>query len=261
MTILLTDLQVGRTGFGSAAQAVNSDTGMIMLLHLNANQTSGGVVSIPPMTEVNVPGQGEMPLEEVVSLGGPSLLAETVGDLTGVPLNHFARIDFSHVESMVNAAGGVTVTLPQTTESFGYVFQKGANHVNGAEAVAYTRDTSLTEAGRVLRQQSMMRAILDKIASDHLLTSPLTATRVLSAMTTLLTLDSNFTNSDVLSLTTHLGGLAGSGSLFVTAPTKTVDGSLVLNPTESSALWSAIKNGTLAAFAKKYPHTVTPPAP
>jgi LCP family protein required for cell wall assembly len=261
MTILLTDLQVGPTGYGSATQAVNSDTGLIMLLHLNANQTSGGVVSISPLTEVNVPGQGEMPIEEVVSIGGPSLLAETVHDLTGVPLNHYARIDFTHVDSVVNAVGGVSVTLPETTQSFGYVFQKGVNHINGAEAVAYTRDPSLTEAGRVLRQQSITRAILGKIASDHLLTSPLTAARVLSALTGLLTLDSNFTNSEILSLTTHLSGLAGRASVFVTAPTKTVDGSVVLNPAESSAIWSAIKDGTIAAFAKKYPATVTPPAP
>jgi LCP family protein required for cell wall assembly len=261
MTLLLTDLQFGPTGYGSAAQADNGNTGLIMLLHLNANGKSGGVVSILPQTMVDVPGEGDMQLWEVASIGGASLLVETVHDLTGVAINHFARIDFNHVDSMVNAIGGVSVTLPQTTQSFGYVFPKGADKINGLEALAYTRDTSLTEAGRVQRQQSLTRAILDKIASDHLLTSPLTANHVLGALSVLLTLDSNFTNSQVLSLATHLGSLAGSASTFVTTPTKTVDGSVVLNPAESGALWAAINSDAIASFAKKYPDTITPSAP
>lgn len=260
-TILLTGFQVGPTGQSSAAQAANSNTGLIMLLHLNANQTTGSVVSIPPQTEVNVPGQGEMQLQEVTSVGGASLLAETVHDLTGVPINHYARIDFTHVSSIVNAIGGVTVTLPEATQSFGYVLKQGVNKLNGTEALAYARDASLTENGRVLRQQSLTRAVLDKIGSEHLLTSPLTATRVLNSLTGVLTLDSNFTNSQVLSLATHLGTLAGSASTFVTAPTETVNGSVVLSPAESSALWSAMNKDTVAAFAQQNPDTVTPAAP
>jgi LCP family protein required for cell wall assembly len=257
-TVLLTDGQAtGATSTGVS----NGNAGLIMVLHLNAGQTSGGVISIPPLTEVNVPGQGVMPIEEVSSIGGPSLLVETVHDLTGVPINHYARIDFAHVESTVDAVGGVTVTLPKATESMGYFFKKGANQISGAEVLAYTRDPSLTATGRVLRQQSLVRAIFDKIGSKHLLINPLTMTRVLNALTSLLTLDSNFSNSQVISLSTHLGGLAGSAATFVTAPTKTVDGSVVLNTAASSTLWSEIKNGSIAAFAKKYPATVTPLAP
>jgi LCP family protein required for cell wall assembly len=257
-TVLLTDGQpTGATSTGVS----NGNAGLIMLLHLNAGQTSGSVISIPPLTEVNVPGQGVIPIEEVNSIGGPSLLVETVGDLTGVPINHYARIDFAHVESMVDAVGGVTVTLPEATESMGYFFREGANQISGAEVLAYTRDPSLTDTGRVLRQQSLVRAIFDKIASAHLLISPLTTTRVLNALTSLLTLDSNFSNSEVMSLATHLGGLAGSAATFVTAPTETVDGSVVLNSAESSALWSAISNDTVASFAQQNPDTVTPGAP
>jgi hypothetical protein len=39
------------------------------------------------------------------------------------------------------------------------------------------------------------------------------------------------------------------------------DGSEVLEPAQSAALWSAVKNGTVAAFAEKYPSSVTPTAP
>ena len=260
MTILLTGSQVGPTGQSGTPQGPE-DTGLIMLLHLNANQSTGGVVSLPPQAEVNVPGYGTMPLGNVIAIGGPSLLTETVHDLTGVPINHYARIDFNHVASVVDALSGVSVTLPNTTQSFGHVFPQGVNQINGTEALQYARQPSLTETGRVLRQGSLMRAVLSKLAADHLLTSPLTLTRVLNALTSMLTVDSTFTNSQILSQANHLGGLASSTGTFITVPTETVSGSVVLNPSESSALWSAINKGSLASFAQQYPDTITPAAP
>jgi LCP family protein required for cell wall assembly len=263
MTILLTDAQVGPTGL-SPAQAggeTSGETGLIMLLHINAGGKAGGAVSIPPQAMVNVPGRGEMQLQYVVAVGGPSLLVETINHLTGVPINHFARLDFTHVVSMVNAEGGVSVTLPKATEIFGHLFHAGVNQVDGTEALDYARDPSLTETGRVLRQQSLTRAILDKLGNKHLLINPLTMNRVLNALMGMLTVDSNFSNSQVESLATDLGNMTGGAGTFVTAPARVTDGSVVLRPAESSDLWSAINGGSIAAFAKKYPDTVTPAAP
>jgi LCP family protein required for cell wall assembly len=260
MTILLTDSQVGPTGSASASQTTGQ-TGLIMLLHINADDRAGGAVSIPPQTMVYVPGHGEMQIEDVVAVGGPSLLVETVRDLTGVPINHFARINFTHVDSMVNAEGGVSVRLPRATVSFGHLFPAGVNHIDGTQALEYARDPSLTEKGRVLRQQSLTRAILDKLGSEHLLTSPWTMNRVLNALVSLLTVDSDFTNSQIESTATHLSGLSGRAGTFVTAPTRVIDGAVVLKLAESRALWSAINRGSLAAFAREHPGTVTPAAP
>ncbi len=50
----------------------------MMLLHINANGKAGGAVSIPTQTMVNVPGYGEMQLQNVVAVGGPSLFVEKV---------------------------------------------------------------------------------------------------------------------------------------------------------------------------------------
>jgi LCP family protein required for cell wall assembly len=260
MTVLLTSTQVGPTGL-SDGQGVDSDTGLIMLLHINADKSAGGAVSIPPQAEVSVPGYGEMPLGDVIAVGGPSLLTETVRNLTGLPINHYARINFNQVNSVVNALGGVSVTLPKTTESFGHVFSEGVNQVNGTQALEYARQPSLTETGRVERQGSLMRAVLGKVADDDLLTNPLTMTRVLNALTSMLTVDSTFTNSQVLSWATDLGELPSSAITFVTAPTETVDESVMLSPVVSKALWCAIKTDSVASFAQHNPDTVTPAAP
>ena len=89
-----------------------------MLLHVNASGYNGGVVSIPPQSIVNVPGHGRMEIEEALVLGGPSLLVQTVQDLTHIQIDHYARIDFSHVGHVVNVMGGVNVTLPDVAENF-----------------------------------------------------------------------------------------------------------------------------------------------
>jgi LCP family protein required for cell wall assembly len=247
MTVLLTASSV------PTGDNIPGESSLIMLLHINADHRAGGAVSIPPQTEVNVPGKGEMPLLNVMRVGGPSLLTETVRSLTGVPINHYARVDFGDVASLVDAVGGVSVTLPEATESFGYFFRKGVNQLNGAEALAYARQLSLSETGRVLRQQSLMRAILTKVANEHLLTRPMTMNRLLCALTTLLTLDSTFTNSQVFRLATQLGGVSSRGVTYVTAPTE--------NPVESRALWAAIDSDSIALFARQHPDTVTPAAP
>jgi LCP family protein required for cell wall assembly len=284
MTILLTDTGVGPTGL-SAAQAAklaksnsakaktikgeiaqakaaaSGASGLIMLLHINADNKAGGVVSIPPQTVVNVPGHGKMQIQNVIAVGGPSLLVKTLETVTGLPINHYTRVDFSHVSAMIKAEGGVSVTLPKAEVSFGHHFTKGVNQINGAEALDYARAQGLTEAARVLRQQSLTRAVLSKLGNKHLLINPLSATRVLNALTSMLTVDSSLTNSQVEGLATDLGHLTGNESTYVTAPTKTIHGSVVFQPAEAGALWSSVNSGSIAAFAKKYPKAVTPAAP
>jgi LCP family protein required for cell wall assembly len=260
MTILLTDADDGSAAVHSVKQPA-AKSGMILLLHIDAGNRAAGVVSIPAGTVVTVPGHGKMRIEDVDAIGGPSLLVETVHEMTGVPINHFAQIDFVHVSVLVDALGGVSIRLPSASESFGHQFRTGVNQIGGIEALEYTGDPTLTEAGRVLRQEYLTRVILDKVGSEHLLINPLKVNGVLHALVSMLTVDSNFSNSQVENLATQLGSLTGTASTFITAPTRVADGSEVLDPAPSAALWAAVKNGTIAAFAKKYPSSVTATAP
>jgi LCP family protein required for cell wall assembly len=259
MTVLITGKGIGPTGSMSVPE--NSSSGLIMLLHINANHKAGGVVSIPPQTIVSIPGHGRTKIQDALAFGGPSLLVQTVENLTHDQIDHYARIDFAHVANVVNVIGGVNVTLPETTTSFGHVFHVGVNHLNGITALYYARQPSLTEEGRVLRQQSLIRAILHTLADRHMLTNPITMYRVLHALIGMLTVDSDFTNSELEHLATELGGLNGHKGTFVTAPTREVAGQVHLRSRIARQLWVAIRQDSLAAFAEKYPFTVTPWAP
>jgi LCP family protein required for cell wall assembly len=244
---------------GTAIQGVPSNySKFFMLLHINANGRTGAAVGIPGDAMVPVPGFGTRPLWFAFKTGGPSLLVQTVHQLTGVPINHYAEIDLDHITSLVDAIGGVDVTLSASGKSFGHTFSAGVNHLTGITAVYYARDPSLTDEGRMLREEDLLRAILTKIASDHLLTNPVTAIRVLNAITGTLTVDSNMTNSEIESLARKLGHLGGNAATFVIAPTRTVNGHLFLNTPVADQLWKATEKNSITEFVTAFPATLTP---
>lgn len=259
-TILITGAGFGPTGSSAPGTSAPEPSGLIMLLHINADKKAGGVVSLPPTAVVAVPGHRTMQLEQALALGGPSLLVQTVEQLTGAPVNHYARIDFQHVAAVVDAVGGVYVNVPEQDTSFSYTFHVGINHLDGVAALFYVRQQSLTETARVLRQQSLIRAILRKLASHRLLANPVTMFHVLSAVDSMLAVDSDFTNSDIESLALQLGTLSGPDGTFLTAPTEAAGKQVIFNPQISAQLWQAIRHDSIAAFAQQYPATLTPVA-
>jgi LCP family protein required for cell wall assembly len=259
-TFLIAAAPFGPTGTSTEAAAQSQESNLIMLLHTNANGTGGGALSFPGNLLVNVPNVGIEPLWDALADGGPSVLVKTVTQLTGLSIQHYARLDFNHISGLVNAIGGVTVTVPAATEGFGYNFVKGSNNLTGVTAIYYARDTTLSDQDRLLRQENLVRAVISKIADDHLLTNPVTMVHVLNALTSMLAVDSSFTNSDIESLATQFGSLAADAATFVTVPTETAGTNQTLNPALDNQLWTAVKDDSIAAFATSNPSTVTPQA-
>jgi LCP family protein required for cell wall assembly len=257
-TFVVTAYPQGPTGTTSQQVAQSELSNLVVLLHTDANGKGGGAVSIPGSVIVDVPGAGREPLWDTVTKGGPSLLVQTITQLTGIRVNHYARLDFTHIANLVDAVGGVNVTLPAATTGFGYTLVKGVNHLTGVNSIYYARDPAITSQQRLLRQENLLRAVMSKIANDHLLINPITAVHVLKAITSSLAVDSNFTNSDIESLARQFGKLTADAATFVNVPTRAVSGGRVLNTKLADQLWTAVKHDGIAAFAKKYPSTVEP---
>jgi LCP family protein required for cell wall assembly len=239
-----------------AAQSRFSDT--IVLFHTDANGKGGGAVTIQADTRVDVPGRGTEPLWDAIKQGGPSLLVQTITQFTGISINHYAQLDFDHIASLVDAVGGVNVTVPHATRGTGYSFVKGVNHLTGVTAIYYGRDPSISSQDRLLRQENLLRTVISTIANGHLLVNPVTDVRVLNALTSSLAVDGNFTNSEIESLATHFGRLGADAATFVIAPTQTVRGNVEPSTTLDDQLWTAVKHDSIAAFAQEYPTTVAP---
>ena len=271
MTILLTGSErtpatVGGTGALGSSTAPQGMSGLIALVHIDADGHAGAIVHIPPNVLVKVPGHGITQLWNSMPLGGPSLLIRAVEHLTNVRIDHYSVVSFDGLASALGPLGGVDVLLPETTSSNGVVFHRGLNHLTASTALDYVRQVSLTQDGRVLRQSAFLRAILVELDRLHLLTNPTSDFAILNAFTKALSVDSNFTNSELVALATNLELLGSHAGSFVSAPVQrhfTFHGQSAesLNRRISHRLWQAIRHDAVSAFARRYPFTVTPIAP
>jgi LCP family protein required for cell wall assembly len=255
------------TGTG-AVPDVYAQTGLIQLLHLNAvtkgeTSRSGAVISIPANVVVPVPGQGSMPLYDVVAIGGPSLLVQTLEELTHARIDHYSAVDYASLPQVVGAVGGVNVTVPYTTTSHGFTFWAGVNRITRANALAYVRQPSVNQITRMQLQANLLRAILIKIAADRLFLP--TDWSVINAVVNAVSVDSDLSNSQLVSLAESLAWLESRDGTFVDAPVTNPSvpdrQPTYLNPQLSAQLWAALRTDTVANFAQRYPFTVTPVAP
>ena len=258
LTILLTDTQV--------VPDANTNTGLVELLHLNANGHRGGVVSFPANTWVKVPGHGHMELGHTLAVGGPSLMVETIEHLTGVRINDYSAIDFAALPAVVGALGGVDVDVPFAVTSFGFHFHAGINHLNAGDALAYVRQPGVSEIGREQLQENLLRAILDKIARGGLF-KPGRDIALLKAVVKAVSVDSTLSNRQLERLALRLSDLKGRDGVFVDVAVKhgsPITGDTLpvfLNNRIDEQLWRAIRDDNIAGFAQRYPQTITPGAP
>jgi LCP family protein required for cell wall assembly len=268
MTVLLTSSGPGPgprggSGVDGSSTAPEGASGLIALVHLNADNHHGAVVSIPANTVVKVPGHGSMKIWSALTLGGPSLLIKTVEQLTNVRIDHYSVLDFAGVAQVVGAMHGVPVTVPYTVTSLGFTFRAGRNILTASNVLAYVRQPGVSQVGRTQLQSNLIRAILTKVARQHLFSHVATDYRVLHAMAAALSVDSNFTNAQLISLALRLGGLMAGDGVFITTPTTSSPGtgSVFQRQPLDRLLWAAIRHDSVADYAQRYPFTVTPGAP
>jgi LCP family protein required for cell wall assembly len=254
MTVLLTSYALGQSKATAAkARGAGLRSGLIALIHLNADQKTGAVVSLPANLVVPVPGHGSKELGDALAIGGPSLLIKTIEGFTDVRIDHYSILSFAGTLRVISALGGVNVDAPLATTSEGHAFQQGTNHV--------------IEIGRELLQQNLIRAILSKIAHQDLFNSATADLRLVRALSGAISVDSNLTNSELESLALRLGKLGAGAGTFVDTPvrngsaTSGGDRPVHLNQALGAKLWKAIRTGGVANFAHVHPSTVTPVAP
>jgi anionic cell wall polymer biosynthesis LytR-Cps2A-Psr (LCP) family protein len=213
---------------------------------LNPAATRASVVSIPRDAWVAVPDHGQAKISTAYGLGGPTLLVRTVEQLTHVRIDHFAVIDFAGFRQMVDAVGGIDVN--------------GA-HLGGSEALAYVSQgtaSAVEYRDRLARQQTAIRALLDRTADDGLLGDPLKLFRLLDALSKAVSVDETLTSAGMDGLGLQMRGLRTSTTQFAVSPVRAIgreDGQTViyLDEPRSEQLWSAVRNGTVDGYLKQFP--------
>lgn len=196
-------------------------TDAIMLAQLSGNRKNATVMSIPRDSWVDVPGHGMNKINAAFSYGGPTLMIQTVEQLTGVRIDHFAVADFESFAALTDELGGVEITLTRTLDVAGEQLGPGTHVLNGEEALTYARERYTLPGGdfsRVQRQQNWMRAILRAAFNRDVLTNPGRLMSFLETVTESLAVDENFTIGEMRDLAISARDLRPENVAFITAP-------------------------------------------
>jgi LCP family protein required for cell wall assembly len=144
-------------------------------------------LSIPRDLRVDLGEYGTDKINAAYAYGGPALAIRAVQDLTGLPINHVAVVDFDSFPTLIDKLGGVTIDVPKTIVSNrfdcpfasraecerwqGWRFAKGEHSMDGRRALIYARirenqlDKSENDLTRGGRQQQVVQAIADEVVS------------------------------------------------------------------------------------------------
>src|SRR3954451_7042105 len=253
------------------ANAWRADT--LILMHVPADHKTAQLVSIPRDLWVVIPksdtakcGDGSRAkINASFADGGLPRAVHTVECLTDVKIDHVMAIDFGGFKEVTDALGGVDLYVDQTITSIHKphrVFTKGMMHMNGEQALDWVRQRKQFPRGdfaRMQHQQEFLKAVLDKAASTGTLTNPGKLNDFLKSVTAAVTVDQDFSLSD---MAVQFRDLRGGNLTFITSPNKgsdTIAGqSVVVSDKEKAiALYQAVANDKMtdwmAANVKKSP--------
>ena len=125
-----------------------------------------GMLSIPRDLWVTVPGVGEQRIntayffaESNAPGSGAQAALQTIRENFGVPVRYYAVIHMAGLTSVVDAVGGVDISLDSPIGGF----PAGVHHLNGEQALFFVRERSSSDDfGRMVRSQILISAIIRK---------------------------------------------------------------------------------------------------
>ncbi|MDJ0395160.1 LCP family protein [Rhodococcus sp. G-MC3] len=234
-----------------AGEEVASNTDTIVLIRVPNDGSSATAISIPRDSYVEVPGIGMSKINaaygatkenkrlELVESGasdadaesqsteaGREALIESVGDLTGITVDHYAEVGLLGFVLLTDAVGGVDVCLnaPVDEPMSGANFPAGEQTLSGADALSFVRqrhDLPRGDLDRIVRQQVFMASLVRSVLSAKTLSNPSRLSQLSGAVQRSVVLDSDW---DILQFATRLQDLAGGKVKFETIPAVDING-------------------------------------
>jgi anionic cell wall polymer biosynthesis LytR-Cps2A-Psr (LCP) family protein len=248
-----------RTGLSPDEYGTNDDIGgtsradTIMLVHTDPRLRKAIVVSFPRDLWVEIPGEGHdrinTAFEGGVEHGGPQLTAQTVANLTGLPIHHYLYVDLNGFRNIVDTLGGVDMCIPaynvntpgwlpatapdgrQTQVYVGDIgriadpnaglnIEPGCQRLDGKQALAYVRARHLPcdhipDFARIGRQQQFLRAVVNQMLKPSMVVK---APSYVSPVLQGLRRDAGFLPSELVYLVGQLRGLSTGAVDFRVVP-------------------------------------------
>ncbi len=232
---------------GTEGGSGDGDSDSLMLLHIGSGKPV--LISIPRDSYVDIPGYGMNKINAALSLGGPSLLIQTVESVTGLRINHYMGIGFDGLVSVVNTVGGVRICLPTalTDADSGVNLSAGCHNLDGAQALAFVRDRhsfATEDLQRIQDQRAFLAALLAKATSPGVYLNPFTSFPFASTAASSISVDKGTNLYDLIQAAFALRGPQTGTVPIANANYETSAGDSVLwNRSQALELFNALQAG------------------
>jgi LCP family protein required for cell wall assembly len=158
-------------GVDSSAQRRSTDlpenTDALMVVSVSADKSRIDFISLPRDT-VDVPlPDGTTYRHKVNSIAdarGIEALPGAMSTLLGVPIDHYVRIDMDDFIWLVDAVGGIDLTVKTRIfdREIHLDLKPGPHHMDGALALSFSRTRADSDYARGARQQQVVLALVQK---------------------------------------------------------------------------------------------------
>ena len=170
----------GGDSYGDINKVMNTDVNMVVSVDVKNHKIL--LTSIPRDYYVVLPSFGENAYDKLTHAGyhGVGESVKAVEKLLDTDINYYAKVNFSTIEKVVDAIGGIDVESDfsfrfyEPENNMDFTFTKGINHLNGKKALAFARERQGFADGdvqRVKNQQKVISAIINKASSSRTIIS------------------------------------------------------------------------------------------
>ena len=161
----------------SGPVATNSRSDVNIIMTVNPNTKKILLTTTPRDYYIQIPDISGEQRDKLTHAGiyGVDASMRTLEQLYGIDISYYARVNFSSLIKIVDTLGGVDVDSDyEFTAVNGMHFNQGKNHLNGEEALAFSRERYSFEDGDNQRgrdQEKVLIAILNKAMSPAILSN------------------------------------------------------------------------------------------
>jgi LCP family protein required for cell wall assembly len=140
------------------------------LVGINTKTMKAGILNFPRDSWVNVPGHGEMKMNESLYAGGPDLLVQTMEGLTNIKIDYWVMTGFVGFRRIVRDLEGVKVNVPYPIVDpggSGANLEAGPQRMDPEDALAFTRARKTLPGGDIDRTTNQGRFLLALLRALH----------------------------------------------------------------------------------------------
>jgi LCP family protein required for cell wall assembly len=232
----------------STGEVDGSRTDTMMLVHVGGFGGQTSLTSLPRDSILPIPGHGTGRLNSAYSIGGPTLLVQTVEGAANIEIDHYAEIGFEGFAGMVDSVGGVNICLDEAIDDpkAGIDLPAGCQDLDGPQALGFVRTRAFPNADlqRIQNQRKFLSALVSQAASPVTLLNPFRIVPFADSAIGTLTVDDSTHVWNLASLGFAMRSLSGSGGVTTTVPidlSSSVSGGVVWNKQKSGRFFNAIR--------------------